>query len=159
MIGRDNRAVSVAITHSLTLAITAILISTLLVGAGQFLNSQEELAARQQLGEVGSDVASHIHALDRLNATGERVNVTVRPSYPEQVVGEPYTINIINITDDNSSSFKTDYALKVRSGALDQPIQYPLSTDVTLDETARASGGQVTVCLVEGNASIGGGCP
>ncbi|MEF8782585.1 MAG: hypothetical protein V5A39_06305 [Haloarculaceae archaeon] len=157
MIGRDNRAVSVAITHSLTLAITAILISTLLVGAGQFLTDQEELAARQQLGEVGSDVVSHINTLDRLNATGEDVNVTVRPSYPEQVVGEPYTINI---TDDKSSfPFETDYALEIRSESLNQPIQYPLSTDVTLDETAQAKGGQVTVCLVEGNASIGGGCP
>jgi len=100
---------------------------------------------------------SHINSLDRLNATGDQVNVTLEPSYPSQVVGDPYTINITD--DDSSYPFDTDYALVITSDLLDQPKQYPLETDTDLDETARVQGGDVLICLRNDEISMGGNCP
>jgi len=156
MIGDDNRAVSIAITHALTLAITAVLISGLLIGAGQLLDQQENRVTRAQFDEIGGDVLSHVNSLDRLDRTGAQVNVTVEPSYPSRVVGEPYQINITD--DDSSYPFDTPYALVIDSDALDQPKQYPLDTDAGLDETARVQGGEILICLRNNEISMGGNC-
>jgi hypothetical protein len=158
MIGDDNRAVSIAITHALTLAITAVLISGLLIGAGQLLDDQEDRAAEEQFSEIGGDVLSHVNSLDRLNATGEQVNATVEPSYPSRVVGESYRINITD--DDSSYPFDTPYALVITSDLLEQPKQYPLNTTgpTELDETARVQGGDVLICLQNGEISMGANC-
>lgn len=153
----DRRGVSIAITHALTIAITAILLSTLLVGTGQLLDNQETRVAQQQFSEIGSDVTSQIDRLDRLSATGEEVNATVRPTYPDRVVGSQYTINVTD--DDDRFPFDTEYALEVRSDALDRPIQYPLETDAALNASAEARGGEVAICLVDGEITLGGGCP
>lgn len=158
MIRDDTRAVSIAITHALTLAITAVLISGLLIGAGQLLDRQEDRVAREQFSEIGGDMLSHINSLDRLDSTGDQVNVTLEPSYPGQVVGDSYTINI---TDDKSSHpFETSYALVISSDLLDQPKQYPLEPtgDTDLDETARVRGGDVLVCLRNDEISMGANC-
>jgi len=141
----DDRAVSVAITHSLTIAITAVLISTLLIGAGQLLDGQENRAAEEQFSEIGSDVVSNIQAIDRLNTTGADVNATVRPEYPRRIVGSSYRINV---TDDNASHpFDTSYAVEIESDVLEQPVQFPLETDSTLDPDSAAQGGEVPICL------------
>jgi len=158
MIGDDNRAVSIAITHALTIAITAVLISGLLIGAGQLLDRQEDRVAREQFSEIGSDVVSNINSLDRLNATGKGANATVTPTYPARVVGENYWINITN--DDSSFPFDTSYALEITSDLTEQPIQFPLSTDsgVSFDETARAQGGELTICLQNNRITLGRNC-
>jgi len=156
MIGDDTRAVSIAITHALTLAITAVLISGLLIGAGQLLDRQENRVTRAQFDEIGGDVLSHVNSLDRLDRTGTQVNVTVEPSYPSRVVGEPYQINITD--DDSEFPFDTEYALVIDSDALDQPKQYPLETDAELDETARVQGGEVLICLRNNEITMGANC-
>jgi len=157
-IGDDDRAVSIAITHALTIAITAVLISGLLIGSGQLLDRQEDRVASEQFSEIGSDVVSIVNSLDRLNATGEGVNATVRPTYPQQVVGSPYQINIT--ADEDSYPFETDHALEITSDLIDRPIQYPLTTDsgVQFDETARVQGGEVTLCLRDNRITMGENC-
>jgi len=157
MIRNDTRAVSIAITHALTLSITAVLITGLLIGAGGLLDSQESRAARDSLSEIGSDTVSHINSLDDLNATGEQVNVSVTPEYPDRVVGEAYTINITN--DKAAHPFEgTEYALVVRSDALSAPIWYPLQTTVELDEQSEVQGGEFTICHESGEVRLGRRC-
>lgn len=156
MIRNDNRAVSIAITHALTLGITAVLITGLLIGAGGLLEDQEGEAARDSLTEIGGDTVSHINKLDSLNATGEQVNVSVRPDYPDRVVGEEYTINITN--DPSNHPFETDYALVVHSDALGAPIYYPLETRVELDEQSEVQGRQFEICHEFGEIRMGRRC-
>jgi hypothetical protein len=156
MTGDSTRAVSTAITHPLTLAITALLISTLLFGAGELLADQKNRAAREQLSEIGSDVVSQIEHLDSLNGTGESVNASVRPTYPDRVAGEEYSINITG--DSDSFPFETSHAVSVDSPALDQPVQFPVETEATLDTTASAQGAPVEVCLRDGTIDLGRDC-
>jgi len=156
MIRTDNRAVSIAITHALTLGITAVLITGLLLGAGGLLEDQETQAARGSLSEIGSDTVSHINSLDNLNATGEQVTVSVRPDYPDRIVGEEYTINITK--DASNHPFETDYALVIRSDVLGAPVWYPLSTTAELDEQSEVEGGQFEICLSSSEIRMGGRC-
>lgn len=156
MTGDEDRAVSTALTHTLTIAITAVLISTLLLGSGQLLAEQENRAAREQLSEIGSEVVTHINDLDRLDGTGDAVNASVQPTYPDRVVGRAYTLNITN--DTSRYPFETDYALAVQSPLLDRPMWYPLQTETDVDASARAKGGDVEICLRRGEISLGRGC-
>lgn len=151
----DDRGVSIAITHALTIAITAVLISTLLIGAGQLLNSQEGRATQEQFSEIGTDVVSHIQEIDRLNATGAEVNATLRPQYPERVVGSPYRINV---TADDSLPFDASHAVKIESDVLERPVQFPVETDTDINTNSVAKGGEVPICLGDNEISLGVEC-
>lgn len=156
MIRTDNRALSVAITHALTIAVTTLVISTLLIGAGNLLDDQQNRVAREQLTEIGSDVVSHINSLDRLASTGHTVEATVRPTYPTRVVGQEYSVSILNATT-SDFPFNTEHALSVRSTQLNSPIQFPLRTDVTLD-VVEVEGGPMAICLDASGITLGRNC-
>jgi len=156
MTGNPDRATSTALTHTLTLAITAVLISTLLIGAGQLLQNQRERVAHEQFSEIGNNIVTQIDEIDDLDQTGKNVTVRVQPSYPERVVGEPYQLNITD--DDDQFPFETDYALEIQSPVLEQPIQYPLETNAELNETANTQGGSILICLTDGEIDIGSNC-
>lgn len=142
----DTRALSVAVTHALTVAISTILVSGLIVGAGTLLESQEQNVGEQQLNEVGSDAVSYVNAFDRLNRTGENVTVSAEPDYPERIVGSyRYTIQL------NSDS------LEVRSEALDRSVEYPIETQTNVTSSS-ISGADVQISLCEGEEITLGGC-
>lgn len=145
----DTRAVSIAITHGLTIAITAVLISGLLIGAGNLLQDQEERVAEEQFDEIGSDMIGQIQTLDTLNETGEDVTVRVQPRYPERVAG--YTWNI-EIAGPNQHPFDTAYALNITSLGFDRTLQYPLNTKTTVDDDASpANSDQPVILLCDGD--------
>lgn len=125
---RADRGVSIALTHAFTFAITAILVSSLLVGAGDLLEDQEQRAATQQFEEIGSDVVSHVNTFDRLNETGDNVTVTIKPTYPEQVANRPWQMEF---ADGDDSPFETEYALNISSDHHPYTVQYPIDTSNT----------------------------
>ncbi|MFW5905804.1 MAG: DUF7266 family protein, partial [archaeon] len=63
---RQDRAVSVAVTHVLAIGITTILIVGLLTAAGGLAKDEQEQSAREQLRMVGSSMASQIEHADAL---------------------------------------------------------------------------------------------
>jgi hypothetical protein len=133
----DNRALSVAVTHALTVAISTILVSGLIVGAGALLESQEQSVGENQLEEIGSDAVTYINTFDRLNETGENVTVSAAPDYPERIVGSyRYTIQL------NQNS------LEVRSAALDRSVEYPIETDTNVTSSS-VSGSDLKINLCE----------
>ena len=142
----DERAVSVAVTHALTVAISTVLVSGLIVGAGTLLESQQQNVGEQQLEEIGSDAVSYVNTFDRLNATGDDVNASVEPEYPERIVGSfRYTIQL------------NDGSLVVRSVQLDRSVEFPIETDVAIGESG-ISGADAKISLCEGEEITLGGC-
>lgn len=152
---QDERAVSVAITHALTFGITAILISALLLSAGQYLAAQESAVAENQFSDIGSDVVSHVNSMDRLNRTGTDVSASITPNYPRHVIGETYTIRI---AEDDENTFGSEHVIEIESDALDRTLQYPVETDADLEVGASARGESPEICLDDGEISIGTGC-
>jgi hypothetical protein len=142
----DNRAVSIAITHALTIAITAVLISGLLISTGELLESQEQEVAQGQFGEIGSDIVSHINNLDRLNDTGTEVTASVTLNYQRQIAGESWTIEL----SDEGDQFDTDYAVSISTDLYDRTLQYPVNTTTDLDVGATARGDEPVLILCEG---------
>lgn len=96
----DTRAASVAITHALTLGITALLITTLLFGTGSMLDEQKERVIRAGLLDVGDSVVTELDQIDRTVSSGDvtsDVNTTV--AYPQRVGGVTYAIRLSVASD------------------------------------------------------------
>ncbi|MXR51643.1 hypothetical protein GRX03_08510 [Halovenus sp. WSH3] len=145
-----DRAVSIALTHALTVAISTVLVSGLIIGAGTLLESQEQTVGETQLREIGSDAVTYINTLDRLNRTGENVTVTAEPDYPERILGSyRYTIAIENRTGSNT--------LVVRSEQLGRSVEFDIETRTNVTSSG-TSGGDVEISLCEGDRLTLAGC-
>lgn len=142
----DTRAASIPITHAMTIAITALLMASLLVGAGTFLGNQQETAARAQLGEVAGDVADQINTLDHLNGTGEITTASFEPDYERTAGGAPYTISLVTPSGGGPHFEATLY---VNSTALDHPVSLPLESDTELQqERVRGEDPTLSLCAI-----------
>ncbi|WP_336327477.1 DUF7266 family protein [Halovenus sp. HT40] len=147
----DRRGLSVAVTHALTVAISTILVSGLIIGAGTLLESQEQSVGEDQLREVGSDAVTYVNTFDRLNGTGENVTVTVAPDYPERIVGSyRYTIQLYNTSELRG--------LEIRSEALGRERQYPISTTNARLTNTSTSGADVQISLCKNGEITVAGC-
>jgi hypothetical protein len=156
MIPDDNRAVSIAVTHALTIAITTVLISGLLISSGELLDDQEERVSQSQFDEIGADVISLINSLDRLNGTGDDVNVSVDPSYPEEVAGHSWKMNL---SGGGENPFNTTHALNITSDNFDRTIQYPLNTtNANVDVGATTSNSDPEIWLCDDGTITFGDC-
>lgn len=151
----DKRAVSVAISHTLTLAITAVLITILLVGAGDFLQTQQDSAAREKLSSIGADVASLIEKTDSLNATGEQVNISLDMNYPTRVTGETYRVRL------SPESNPRQAMVYINSSTIPEPIGIKVRTDTPMEESGFRSGSNfqsLSLCSTGGHTITLGRC-
>ncbi|MFC7073653.1 hypothetical protein ACFQJ7_15360 [Halovenus rubra] len=149
----DNRAVSIAVAHGLTLAITTILISGLLLGAGDLLEAQEQRAAKAQFDEIGGDLVAQLNTLDRLNSTGDEVNVTVQPEYPEQVASGRWNLELQSGSE--SSTYTTASVIRIESPSHDRTIEYPLSNSTSINYGTPANSYKPVISLCNGEITFG----
>jgi hypothetical protein len=96
----DTRAASIALNHALTLGITAILISGLIIGAGQLVTQQEERVSERGLADVNEVVVSEIQQVDRLAATGSPSTIRSSVSFPSRIGGGGYNVELVVYSDD-----------------------------------------------------------
>jgi hypothetical protein len=158
MIPDDNRAVSIAVTHALTIAITTILISGLLLSAGDLLEQQEERVSEKRFNEIGGNIITHINSFDRLAGTGTEVTASVQPEYPERVAGRIWKIEL----SDGPNPFGTNYALNISSPHFDRTIQYPIETENVdiIPSTTTENDPLISLCMDSGVQKITlGECP
>lgn len=154
MIRDDTRAVSVAVTHTIMLGITAILISGLILSAGTLLQNQEDRVAQQQVDEIGADVLSHVDTFERLDASGETVETTVRLDYPARIAEGPYSVAFV----EDGGPYEMDWTLQIEASALGRTVHYPIPEDVqVVESSARGDTPRLSLCS---DGSIGfGACP
>jgi hypothetical protein len=90
----DDRAVSIAVTHVLTIGITTILIAGLLVGASGLLETEKDRATHDELRTIGNRMASEMSSAYYSSGGGTDDQVVVRVSHPEYVAGNNYKVRI-----------------------------------------------------------------
>lgn len=144
---RDERAVSVTVTHVLTIGITAVLVTGLLVGAGDLLQRQQDRAIEQGLRDIGDGIVNDLTSVDRLAAAGATGNVSARLENPEQVGGETYTVDLL-VQDRQAVLYLNT------SGGHAEPFVFQNQTDVC---PGAASSGDVVV-RYDADAHGGDGC-
>ena len=146
----DDRGVSATVTHALALAITAILISGLLLSANAVLADQRENAAREQLHTIGNRIASDLSRASALAQDGG--NVTINSRQPGSVAGRNYQVEFLTGNDCSTDLFDTDACLRLSLQSGQPTVMVPVrnESDVTLDIQA---GGRYVVTAVRNDTA------
>jgi len=148
----DDRSVSIAVNHVLTIGITATLLTTLLLGMGGLLDSERERAATESLSTVGERLSGEISSVDRMkNETSD--NVTIRSNYQRTVSGSTYTIELLDSGCDGPLVEDVDECLLLSAHQENVDVYVPVKTDTPV-ENSSVSGGPIKVISHEDDDSI-----
>ena len=140
----DDRAVSVTVTHALTLAITALLITGLALAAGDLLDRQQEDAARDELNDIGQSVTTELMHLKQLDS-GRTDAVVVRSSYPNSVGGSTYNVHLVEEGGSAVIYLNSTDGVSV-------PIELDLGATTVKESTA--NGGELAMAYYGGNDTV-----
>lgn len=139
-LARDDRGVSTTLGYVLTLAITAVLMSGLLIAAGSFVSGQNERVTQTELDVVGQRLAADVETADRLaeaGGGGPNVTVAVGSRLPETVAGRTYRVAVNESGRDR---------LVLRASDPDVSVTVHVVTDVPV-ANATLGGGPVRVAF------------
>jgi hypothetical protein len=110
----SDRGVSTVVSYVLTLAIVALLTTTLLANFAPFVTDQQQDATGSTLSVLGNDVAGDVDTVDRLaTRPSEPGTVELRTRLPDRVGGSRYEIAIENSTADGGPPY--DYEITLRT--------------------------------------------
>lgn len=91
----DDRGLSVALSHVLTMGITAVLIAGLLMGASAMLDGQSERGAERSLETIGERVANEVASVDQLARDDpDPESLEIRVDHPSEVSGVTYSVEL-----------------------------------------------------------------
>lgn len=91
----DDRAVSIALTHVLTIGITTILITGLLIGGSGLLEDEKSDATRNELRTIGNRMASELSSsYYSAENGGDGGRMVVRVTHPSKVAGDSYNVEL-----------------------------------------------------------------
>ncbi|WP_267643102.1 DUF7266 family protein [Haloarchaeobius amylolyticus] len=136
----DDRGVSIAVTHVLTIGITTILITGLLVGASGLLQDERADAARDEMRTIGNRMATDIASVDRA-ADGTSSTMSVRSVHPSSVSGSTYTVHL---KPGSVCAVYSNPCLVLNATSTDTTVYVPFNTSTTVTET-RVSGGDIYI--------------
>ncbi|WP_164471522.1 DUF7266 family protein [Halosimplex salinum] len=136
-LGGAVRGQSTALEYTLSLAVASLVITGLLMAAGDFVTDQRRDVVRTELGVVGEQLAGEVSAADRLVRAGEPTGrFSANASLPSTVAGAGYNIEIGNA---GSSEW-----LNLSASDPDVSVEIRLETETDL-KTDRIQGGRVSV--------------
>jgi hypothetical protein len=92
----DERGLSTTLGYSLTLTITAILITGLLIAGGTLIDDQRERIAEEELSVTVEQLASGFSDADRLASTSTDGELRVTVWLPDRIAGGQYIITTEN---------------------------------------------------------------
>lgn len=141
----DDRGVSVAITHVLTVGITAILISGLLLGSSSLLETEQERSTDAALETIGERIANEVASVDQTASTGDTVEV--HTSHQRYVTGSQYTVTLEDsaCASDRYPLVDSGPCLVLDSRGEDVTVAVPLSVEADVDEGVSVTGGPIVI--------------
>lgn len=142
MRGSVDRAVSTTLGYVLTLTITAVLVSGLLVGTGQYVDDQRRQVTDREMSVLGERIAARTADADRMARAGNGTNaVRVRVQLPRTVAGESYRIEV----SEPAVTTPRTHEITLTTGRADRSVSVSLRTGVDVEETTLPGGTLVVV--------------
>jgi hypothetical protein len=136
-----DRGVSTTLGYVLTLSITAVLVSVLLVGTGQYVDDQRGQVAERELSVLSERVAARTADADRMvRGGGGATDVRVSVDLPRTVAGTPYRIEV----SEPSVTTPRTHDITLTTGPEGESVSVRIRTGVDV-ESASLAGGSVVV--------------
>ncbi|KDE58739.1 hypothetical protein EL22_02815 [Halostagnicola sp. A56] len=146
--GCDERGVSTALSHALTLGIATVLVALLLSNAGTVLETGMDRGVRDALETTGERLATDVVRVDGFHTTDGTANATtITLEYPTTVANSRYRIGLVDDCDDLEQSLSAgEHCLELTTQRTDQSVYVPLGDlDATVDTDASARGGTIVI--------------
>lgn len=143
MIGptNDDRAVSIAVTHVLTIGVTTVLVALLLTSSAGMLEMETDRSADQSLETIGERIAGEVSNVDTIAAETDE-NVSITAEHPRTVAGSGYTVELLDsegCSDGPLVTNETDCLYLTSSGsAVEEYV--PVKLDESVENSSAASG-------------------
>lgn len=149
----DDRAVSISVTHVLTLGITTILISMLLIGGSSVLEAETDRSVEGSLETVGERLAGEIDNANRMTAdSGDEATITAE--HPRTVSNTAYTVELREECDAPLLDGDAD-CLRLTAQDVDVVVYVPLAGGVEVGESS-VSGGTIEIVADDGEITLEG---
>ncbi|AHF99047.1 hypothetical protein HALLA_09345 [Halostagnicola larsenii XH-48] len=144
---RDDRAISIALTHALTLGIATVLVATLLVSAGVLLEGETDRSVRESLETTGERLAADVLRVDGLGtAHGTTDEATVTVDYPETAANSRYRVAIVDCDELEQALSAGEYCLELTAQATGQSVSIPLGElEASVDADTSVRGGTIAI--------------
>jgi hypothetical protein len=133
----DDRAISTALSQTLIVAITTVLVVGLLSATVGFVDDQRRQAARDELTVIGERMAEELVSVDAL-ADGNST-VVLKTDHARRVAGDYYDVTL---TDDDDRCGTANPCLVVESDQVRRDPVVPIDLDTPVTESS-APGGRV----------------
>ena len=150
----DDRAVSIAVTHVLTIAVTTLIIGGLMLGAGFLLETEKERSAEDSLETIGERLSAQLSSADR--AAADDGEITIRADHPQTVAGSGYTVDLVDGDGCGDQPLLQDdqqcLILSYHGG--DVEVGVPVKVDEISESSTQ--GGTIEIHRDEGGVRIGG---
>jgi|AntDeeMinimDraft_4_1070355.scaffolds.fasta_scaffold00150_34 hypothetical protein len=132
----DDRAVSTAVSHAITIGITSIMLTGLMIGASQMVDDQRQYVVERGLEDVSSAVVSDLMRIDQFNTTNAPMSFTA--DHPERIGGSHYSIDVH--PEPSETTVYVNTSASVRHDSV--PARFANESDVC---ESTVDGGQVQV--------------
>lgn len=139
----DDRGVSTALTHVLTIGITTVLISGLFIGTTDLLESQQSRAAYQEMETIGDRMAAEITAVDQAAERTPAGNTSILVEHPRTVAGGTYRVQLANNTG-ACDTWEPDTCLILSASETSQDVEVPFRATTPVENTT-VNGGDVRI--------------
>jgi len=146
--GAASRGVSTTLGYVLALAISAILVSGLLIAGGTFVEDNRERVVRAELRVVGQQVSSSVETVDRLAVAGRGdTAAAVGLRLPAEAAEVGYGVALV---PDGS-----DAAVEITADEVGVTVRVGVVTDTPVDTGTSVRGGDVELFVTDaGEISI-----
>jgi FlaG/FlaF family flagellin (archaellin) len=153
----DDRGVSIALTHVLTIAITTVLVAGLLLGASGLLEDRKTGAAQTELRTLGNRMAEDIANVDH-EADGASGEIVLQTNHPTQVSGSGYAVSLYGTSATECGTYESNSnvaCLVMGSPQADVQIIVPFRATTPISESS-VSGGDFFIVYDGSTISISG---
>lgn len=132
----DDRAVSTAVSHAITIGITSIMLTGLMIGASQMVDDQRQYVVERGLEDVSNAVVSDLLRMDQFNTTNAPVSFSA--DHPDRIGGSHYSIDVRPASSETTVFVNSSASVRHDS----VPVRFTAESDVC---ESSVDGGQVEV--------------
>lgn len=145
----NRRSVSITLNYVLVLAITAVLVTGLIIAGGTFVEDQREQVIEGELRIIGNHLAGNMEQVDRYvraSESGTPPEAYINQTFGTDATGSTYDVELVE------RSGTAQVVLNSTSPDVSVRVNATVQTDV--DEDSFADGGEISVAYDQGDDEL-----
>ena len=133
----DDRSVSFVVNYVLVIAITAVLITGIIIAGGSFVEDQREQVIAGEMRIIGNHIAGNLEQVDRYARAGPTSEAYINQSFGTDVTGSTWSVELDERGDTSQ--------VVVNSTRPEVSVRVNATTQISVDDDSYADSGKISV--------------